>query len=57
MPPEPTAHPAVVRRQARDRGPALLMSNDLLRDLRRPFATTADIEQIFREAQRIARAP
>lgn len=55
MPPEPTAHPSVVRRPAQPRGPALLLSAALLKDLRRPFVTSRDIEEIFREAQRIAR--
>jgi hypothetical protein len=55
MQPQSTAHPAVVRRQALPRPPALLLSAAALRRLARPFVTTADIEQIFREAQRIAR--
>lgn len=52
-----SGHPNVVRRAAQPRGEVLLATKRTPRDLARPFITPADVEQIFREAQRIARGP
>lgn len=50
-----SGHPAVRRRQPKERGPTLLVTMADLRKLERPWITTADVLELFREAQRLGR--
>jgi hypothetical protein len=53
-PADPTRPEAVVRRQAR-RGPVLLVRLNEIPKLEEAWCSRADIVQLFREAQRVAR--